>query len=106
MNSEKIRQVLRQGTWLYGGVTKSDVWIIRQNYFEGPEITDEEPTVGYPPRDNEGCFYFPEYRIPGAGAGSGSGVFGSAEDAIRRAEAICGPVAWEVQISREAAPDR
>jgi hypothetical protein len=99
MNEEKIRQVLRHGTWLYGGVTKSDVWIVRQNYFEGPKFTDEEPTPGYPPTDSEGCFYLPQYRIPGAGAGGGGEVFSSIEDAIRRAEAIVGAIAWDDQTS-------
>jgi len=94
--TEKIRQVLRHGSWLYGGTTKSDVWIIRQNYFDGPEVTDEETDPCYPPTDAEGCFYFPEYLIPGAGAGSGSGVFGTVDEAIDKAEKILGDgINWD-----------
>ena len=101
MIEKKIRQVLRHGIWLYGGVTKSDVWIVRQNYVEGPK-PDEELTPGYPPTDpgypptdNEGCFYFSEYSIPGAGGGGGGEVFGSSEDAIRNAESIVGLILWD-----------
>jgi hypothetical protein len=86
--TEKIRQILIHGTWLYGGTAESDVWIIRQNYFDGPEIIDDLVDPAYPPRDATGCFYFPEWRIPGAGAGGGGGVFGSAEEAIQQAERI------------------
>ena len=98
--TQKIRQILRRGTWLYDGIVRGEVWIVRQNYFEGPKTTDEEPTPGYPPTDAEGCFYFPEYRIPRAGAGSGGQVFGSIEDAIRYAETILkSPIAWDTKIS-------
>jgi len=94
--ADKLRQVLRHGSWLYGGTTKSDVWIVRQNYFEGPIITDEEIDPTYPPTDAEGCFYFPEYRIPGAGAGSGGSVFGTIDEAICQAEKIPGSgIIWE-----------
>jgi hypothetical protein len=96
MTKKKIRQVLRHGSWLYDGTIKSDIWIIRQNYFEGPEITDEETDPSYPPTDSEGCFYFPEYRIPGAGGGSGGRVFGSADDAIDHAEKRLGiGIVWD-----------
>ena len=96
MANKKIRQVLRHGSWLYGGTTKSDVWIVRQNYFEGPKITDEEIDPSYPPSDAEGCFYFPEYCIPGAGAGSGGNVFGTIDEAIDKAEKILGSsVTWD-----------
>jgi hypothetical protein len=94
--TEKIKQTLKHGTWLYGGVTKSDVWIIRQNYFEGPALPEEEKTPGYPPTDAEGCFYLPSYNIPGAGAGSGGPVFGSMEEAVRHAETIVkSGVTWD-----------
>jgi hypothetical protein len=94
--TNKIRQVLRHGSWLCGGTTKSDVWIVRQNYFEGPESPDEEIDPSYPPTDEEGCFYFPEYRIPGVGAGSGGSVFETIDEAIRQAEKILGSsVTWE-----------
>jgi hypothetical protein len=94
--TNKIRQVLRHGSWLYDGTTKSDIWIVRQNYFEGPKITDEEIDLSYPPTDAEGCFYFPEYRIPGAGAGSGGGVFGTIDEAICQAEKILGSgITWD-----------
>jgi hypothetical protein len=94
---KRIRQILKHGTWLYDGTVKADVWIVRQNYFEGPVITDEEPTPGYPPTDAEGCFYFPEYRVPGAGAGSGGSVFSSPEEAIRRAEDVLkSQIVWNI----------
>jgi hypothetical protein len=94
--TNKIRQVLRHGSWLYDGTTKSDVWIVRQNYFEGHKITDEETDPAYPPTDAEGCFYFPEYRIPGAGAGSGGEVFGTANEALGQAEKILGSsIIWD-----------
>jgi hypothetical protein len=94
--TKKIRQLLKHGTWLYGGTVKADVWIVRQNYFEGPIITDEEPDPTYPPRDADGCFYFPEWRIPRAGAGSGGEVFGSIEAAVKQAERIIeGGIVWD-----------
>ena len=94
--TDKIRRVLRHGSWLYGGTIKSDVWIVRQNYFEGPKITDEEIDPSYPPTDAEGCFYFPEYRIPGAGAGGGGGVLGTVDEAVQKAEEILGAtIAWD-----------
>ena len=94
--TKKIRQVLRHGSWLYDGTAKSDVWIIRQNYFECPKITDEEMDPAYPPTDADGCFYFPEYRIPGAGSGSGGEVFGAIDEALGRAEKILGSsITWD-----------
>ena len=94
--TNKIRQVLRHGSWLYGGTIKSDVWIIKQNYFEGPTITDETIDPSYAPTDAEGCFYFPEYRIPGAGAGGGGGVFKTIDEAIGKAEKILGSdITWD-----------
>lgn len=96
--TSKIRQILKHGSWLYGGTTKSDVWIVRQNYFEGPKITDEEMDPSYPPTDAEGCFYFPEYRIPGAGAGGGGGgeVFGTIDEAIGKVEKMLGSgITWD-----------
>jgi hypothetical protein len=95
--TQKIRQIIKHGTWLYGGATKSDVWIVRQNYFEGPEVTDDlRGDPEYPPHDADGCFYFPEYRIPGAGMGSGGEVVGSAEEAIFLAEKILkNGISWD-----------
>jgi hypothetical protein len=77
---------MRRGTWLYGGSLEAAVSIVRQNYFECPRPEDEPPTPGYPPVDDDGCFYAVKYAIPGAGAGSGSRVFGSLEEAVRHAE--------------------
>lgn len=92
----RIRQIVKRGTWLYDGTLQSKVLIIRCNYFEGPKIIDEEPTPGYPPTDSEGCFYFPEYDIPGGNRGSGSRVFGSLAEAVRKAETtIKGPIIWQ-----------
>lgn len=94
--TEKIRQPLKHGIWLYGGTVQSDVWIVRQNYFERPAIVDDLADPVYPPRDAEGCFHFPEWRIPGAGAGSGGGVFASVEEAIRWAERVAqGGIEWD-----------
>lgn len=91
----KIRDVLKHGTWLYGGTVKSDVWIVRQNYFEGPKIQDDDADPSYPPRDPDGCFYFPEWHIPKAGAGSGGRVFASVEEAIQQAERIQDGITWD-----------
>jgi hypothetical protein len=92
----RLRQIMRRGTWLYGGSVEAAVAIVRQNYFEGPQPEDEPPTPGYPPVDEDGCFYGVEYAIPGAGAGSGSQVFVSLEEAVRHAETtIESPIAWE-----------
>jgi hypothetical protein len=83
-------------SWLYDGSVRAAVGIVRRNYFEGPIVTDEPQTPGYPPTDAEGCFYSVEYRIPGAGAGASGRVFGSLEEAVRHAEAtLKSPIAWE-----------
>jgi hypothetical protein len=54
--SEKVKKIVKKGRWIYGDTIQSEVWIIKQNYFEGPTPTDEDLTPGYPPRDGEGCF--------------------------------------------------
>ena len=92
-----MKQTLKRGSWLYDGSLPAAVTIVRQNYFEGPHVTDETQTRGYPPTDAEGCFYSVEYNIPpGAGSGSSGPVFGSLDEAVRHAEAILkSPIAWE-----------
>lgn len=93
----KIKETLRRGTWLYGGTVRAEVSILRQNYFEGPAVMDEPQTPGYPPTDRDGCFYVVSYEIPGASKGTGGLVFGSAEEAIRHAEAtLKTPINWEM----------
>jgi hypothetical protein len=94
--TERIKEIVKRGTWLYDGTVRAEVLIIRQNYFEGPKIVDEEPTPGYPPTDSQGCFYAIEYDIPRGGAGGSGPVFGSLADAVQKAEAtIKGPIVWK-----------
>jgi hypothetical protein len=93
--SKKVKKILKRGHWIYGGTVQSEVWIIQQNYFEGPTIIDEEPTPGYPPYDENGMFYYAGYVQKGVIRGV-SNVYGSADEAVRVAErTIQGPVTWE-----------
>jgi hypothetical protein len=92
----RVRETLKQGSWLYDGSVRARVAIVKRNYFEGPVVTDELETPGYPPTDADGCFYSIEYGIPGAGAGASGSVFGSLEEAVRHAEAtLKSPIEWE-----------
>jgi hypothetical protein len=92
----RIRETVQRGTWLYGGTAQASVSIVRQNYFEGPAITEEASEPGYPPTDSDGCFYAVEYGIPGAGKGCSGRVFGSAEDARQHAEeTLKSPIHWD-----------
>jgi hypothetical protein len=94
--TERVKEIVRRGSWLYDGSVSAGVSIVRRNYFDGPKIVDEEPMPGYPPTDAEGCFYSVEYDVPRAGRGSGGEVYGCIEDAVRAAEAILkGPVIWQ-----------
>lgn len=52
--STQVKEIIKRGRWIYGGTVQSEVWIIKQNYFEGPTPMDEDPTPGYPPRDENG----------------------------------------------------
>ena len=92
--AERVKQVVKVGSWLYDGTVESHVQIVKQNYFELPEPEDEESTPGYPPRDKDGNYYY-EYFTPGAGKGL-SNLFGSAEDAIQNAiETLRSPIEWD-----------
>ena len=90
-----MRKTLKRGSWLYAGNVRAAVAIVKQNYFEGPVVTDKPQTPGYPPTDSEGCFYCVKYAIPGAGAGSSGRVWGSLDEAVRHAEAMLkSPIIW------------
>jgi hypothetical protein len=93
--SEQVKKIVKRGHWIYGGTVPSEVWIVKQNYFEGPTPTDEEPTPGYPPRDENGMFYYAGYVQKGAIKGI-SNVCGSVDEAVRLAEqTIQGQINWE-----------
>lgn len=92
----RIREIAKRGSWLYDGSVRATVAIVRQNYFEGPEPTDEPKLPEYPPADAGSCFYAVEYEIPGASKGAGGRVFGTAEEAIGHAEAtLRGAISWD-----------
>jgi hypothetical protein len=93
--SARVKEIVRRGKWVYGEEVISEVLIFRQNYFEGPRITDEEPTPGYPPRDQHGMFYYAAYAQRGVIRGV-SNVCGSVNEATQLAEqTIQGPIVWE-----------
>lgn len=94
--AKRVMETLRRGTWLYDNCVRAAVSIVRQNYFEGPNVTDESKTSEYPPTDVDGCFYSVEYHIPGAGKGGRGHVFGTVEDATRHAETtLKTPITWD-----------
>jgi hypothetical protein len=93
--STRVKEVVRKGRWNYGGKVPSEIWIIQQNYIEGPRIEDEEPTPGYPPYDGNGMFYYAAYMQKGAIRGV-SRLCRSAEEAVSLAEqTIHGQAEWE-----------
>jgi hypothetical protein len=57
---ERVRQIVKRGTWLYDGTVPCEVRVIKTNYFEHPGPDDEEKDESYPPRDADGNFYFVE----------------------------------------------
>ena len=80
---------------MYDGTVPSEVWIIQQNYFEGPPILDEELTPRYPPYDEHGFFYYAAYVQQGAIRGV-SLICGSTDEAARLAErTIHVQITWE-----------
>jgi hypothetical protein len=82
---KQVKKVVKKGRWIYGDTVQSEVWIIQQNYFEGPTMTDEAPTPGYPPQDENGMFYYAGYVQNGAIKGI-SNVCGSSDEAERLPE--------------------
>jgi hypothetical protein len=93
--NNRVKQIVKRGHWIYGGTVKSEVWIIKQNYFEGPAITDEDPTPGYPPTDENGMFYYAAYAQQDTIKGV-SNVRGSADEAMHLAEqTIQSKIDWE-----------
>lgn len=93
--SAHVKEIVRRGKWVYAEAVPSEVLIFRQNYFEGPPIADEEPTPGYPPRDEDGMFYYAAYAQTGAIRGV-SNVCGSATEAAQLAErTVQGQIIWE-----------
>jgi hypothetical protein len=93
--AKKIKKIVKKGRWVYGNTVPSEVWIIKQNYFEGPTSPDEDRTPGYPPRDEKGMFYYASYVLTGA-TRSISIVCGSVDEAVLLAErTIQGEITWE-----------
>jgi hypothetical protein len=93
--SEQVKKITKRGRWIYGGTAPSEVWIVMQNYFEGPTIPDEELIPGYPPCDENGMFYYAAYAQQGK-IRSVSKCCGSQHEAVRLAEStIQGQITWE-----------
>jgi hypothetical protein len=62
---------------------------------QGPTPDDEDRTPGYPPRDENGMFYYAGYVQESAIKGV-SNVCGSSEEAVRLAEqTIQSQITWE-----------
>jgi len=87
---QRIREVVKRGTWLYGGAVPCEVHIFETNYSDAPPIIDD-PDINpdYPPRDNAGNFYFAVYFVRGQRRGV-SNCFGSVEDAQAAVAAVVG----------------
>jgi hypothetical protein len=68
--SERVEGVVKRGRWIYGATVQADVWVIRQNYFEGPTPDDEDRTPGYPSRDESEMSYYAGYEQKGEIKGS------------------------------------
>lgn len=93
--AQNVKEIVRRGRWMYDGTVPTEVCIVRQNYFEGPPIVDEEPTPGYPPRDENGMFYYVAYKQRGS-VRSVSNLCGSAEEAAALAErTVQDPIVWD-----------
>jgi hypothetical protein len=91
---ERVRRIEKAGTWRYDGQVKGYVRVVCTNYFEHEYPPDEYDDPDYPPRDDDGNFYFVEYWVEGGGA-SVSRCFGSAEEAVRRATEVVSPIVWD-----------
>ena len=59
--SKQVKKIVRTGSWLYAGGVRMEVWIIKQNFLEGPKVQDEEVESGYPACDESGFFYYAAY---------------------------------------------
>jgi hypothetical protein len=94
MMTERVKDIVRKGRWLYDGTVPSEVWIIRQNYFEGPTITEEESDTNYPRRDGDGMFYYAAFAQQST-VKSVSNLFGSAEEAVQEADHIVHGITWD-----------
>ena len=93
MMAERVRQVVKQGTWLYDGTVPCEVEVIKSNYFERPE-PDEDKVPGYPPRDADGNFYFVRLTLKGIARGVFK-CFGSSDEAVQGVmKKLVGPIHW------------
>ena len=95
MKQERLKQTVKHGTWLYDDTALSEVWIIKQNYFDGPASDDEEKTPDYPPVNEKGEFFYVAYGRGGQVMGI-SNVVSSASEAIQIAEStLKKPIQWD-----------
>ena len=61
--TNRVKETVKRGTWIYDGTAPCEVWIIKQNFIEGPRIDAEELHPGYPPYDEHGEFYYAAYAV-------------------------------------------
>jgi hypothetical protein len=52
--TDRVRKIVKRGTWIYDGTVPCEVWILKQNFIEGPPIDDEELQLGYLPYNEHG----------------------------------------------------
>jgi hypothetical protein len=91
---ERVRRVVKQGTWLYDGTLPCLVQVIKTNYIEHPSPDDEDQDAGYPPLDPDGNFYYVEYVMEGR-VRSVSNCFGSSDEAVQATiKTLKGPIQW------------
>ncbi len=91
--SERIRQIVKHGTWLYGDSLSYDVWILKQNYVDDPGANEKERALTL---FNEGGYLF--YAAYGRNQ-RWTGIskhFGTKAEAIAEAErTIQGGINWD-----------